>query len=88
MAVWVNNTLIEDRNVMEITDYTYIYFTYNNSIQEVQIIGTNASSPSVGGDIPIPTNKLELFAPYIGLALAISVTAVVTIVFLKHRKKQ
>ena len=37
--VWVNNTLIENRKVMEDTNYTYIYFTYNHSIQEVQIKG-------------------------------------------------
>jgi len=32
--VWVNNTLIEDRKVMEDTNYTYIYFTYDHSIQD------------------------------------------------------
>jgi len=37
--VWVNNTLIEDRKVIEDTNYTYIYFTYDHSIQEVQIKG-------------------------------------------------
>jgi len=39
--VWVNNTLIEDRKVMEITNYTYIYFTYKHNIQEVQIRGVH-----------------------------------------------
>jgi len=85
--VWVNNTLIEDRNVMEVTNYTYIYFTYNHSIQEVRIIVTHVTSSPVGG-ISTPVNKLELLAPYIGLALTISIAAVVTIVFSKHRKKQ
>jgi len=37
--VWVNNTLIDDRKVIEDTNYTYIYFTYDHSIQEVQIKG-------------------------------------------------
>lgn len=35
--VWVNNTLIDDRKVMEVTKYTYIYFTYDHSVQKVQI---------------------------------------------------
>jgi hypothetical protein len=39
--VWVNNTLIEDRKVMENINYTYIYFTYNQSTQNVDIIGVN-----------------------------------------------
>jgi parallel beta-helix repeat protein len=30
--VWVNNTLIEDKKIMEDTNYTYICFTYNHSI--------------------------------------------------------
>jgi len=40
--VWVNNTLIEDKGVIEDTNYTYIYFTYNHSTQEVKIKGTQA----------------------------------------------
>ena len=39
--VWVNNTLIEDRKVMEINNYTYIYFTYKHNIQEVKIKGVH-----------------------------------------------
>jgi len=39
--VWVNKTSIEDRKVIEVTDYTYIHFTYKHSIQEVQIKGIN-----------------------------------------------
>ena len=38
--VWVNKTLIEDRGVIEDPNYTYIYFTYNHSTQEVKIKGT------------------------------------------------
>jgi len=44
--VWVNNnTLIDDRKVIVVTSYTYVHFTYNHSIQEVQITITfpNAS---------------------------------------------
>jgi hypothetical protein len=43
--VWANAAMIEDRKVMEITDYSYVYFTYNHSIQEDQIVLTilNAS---------------------------------------------
>jgi parallel beta-helix repeat protein len=39
--VWVNNTLIEDRKVMEDINYTYIYFTYNQSTQNVDVIGVH-----------------------------------------------
>jgi len=38
--VWVNNTLIDDREVIENSNYTYIYFTYGHSIQNIQIVGT------------------------------------------------
>lgn len=38
--VWVNNTLINDRKVIENSNYTYIYFTYSHSIQNIQIVGT------------------------------------------------
>jgi hypothetical protein len=43
--VWANAAIIEDRKVMEITGYSYVYFTYNHSIQEDQIVLTilNAS---------------------------------------------
>jgi len=40
--IWANNTLIEDRNVMEDTSYVYIYFTYNQSTQNVEVIGVHA----------------------------------------------
>ena len=39
--VWVNNTLIEDRKIMEDTRYTYIYFTYNQSTQNVEVMGVH-----------------------------------------------
>jgi hypothetical protein len=29
--IWVNNTLLENRKIIEDTNHTYIYFTYNNS---------------------------------------------------------
>jgi len=38
--VWVNNTLIDDRKVIEDSNCTYIYFTYSHSIQTIQIVGT------------------------------------------------
>ncbi len=40
--IWVNNTLIEDRNVMEDTSYVYIYFDYNQSTQNVEVVGVHA----------------------------------------------
>ena len=85
--VWVNNTLIEDRKVMEYTNYTSIYFTYNHSIQEVRIIGTHTAPPPVGG-IRIPTNKLELLAPWIGLISVIVSTIVVSGIIVKRKRKQ
>jgi len=39
--VWVNNTLTENRKIMEDTNYTYIYFTYNQSTQNVEVIGVH-----------------------------------------------
>jgi hypothetical protein len=42
--------------------------------------------PAVGG-IFVPVNKLELLAPYIGLTLLLAV-AIVTMVYVKKRKKQ
>jgi len=47
---------------------------------------TVEESDTVGG-IWIPINKLELLTPYIGLALAILIAIVVTIVFAKKRRK-
>ena len=47
---------------------------------------TVEESDTVGG-IWIPINKLELLAPYIWLALAISIAVVVTVVFVKQRKE-
>jgi len=38
--VWVNNTLIDDRKVIQNSNCTYIYFTYSRSIQNIQIVGT------------------------------------------------
>ncbi len=40
--VWVNNTLIEDKGVIEGINCTYIYFIYNHSTEEVRIRGTQA----------------------------------------------
>ena len=37
--IWVNNTLIEEKRVSEDAEYTYIYFTYNQSTQNVEVIG-------------------------------------------------
>jgi len=36
--VWANNTLIEDRKVIEGTNYTYIYFVYKQGTQNVEVI--------------------------------------------------
>ncbi len=86
--VWVDNTLLEDRKVMEAANYTYIYFTYNHSTKEFRIIGTHAASPpAVVGGIYIPVNKTELLIPYIGLTI-LSALAILTIVYAKKRKKQ
>ena len=41
--VWVNNTLIEDRKITEDAHYTYIYFTYNHSSQNVEVIGVHVT---------------------------------------------
>jgi parallel beta-helix repeat protein len=41
--VWVNNTLIEDRKIIQDTNQTYIYFTYNHSTQNVRITGIHAT---------------------------------------------
>lgn len=85
--VWVNNTLIEDRKVIEVANYTYVYFTYNHSTQEIRIIGTHAASPFVGG-ISIPVNKLALLAPYIALVSTIILAVSISVAYIKHRKKQ
>ncbi len=57
--VWVNDTLIEDRKLIEDTDYTYIYFTYDHSIQEVQIKGIHVIPYTVAIADVIP-NTLNL----------------------------
>jgi hypothetical protein len=44
-------------------------------------------APDPVGGIWIPVNKLELLAPYIGLALAILIAVVATAVFVKQRRK-
>jgi parallel beta-helix repeat protein len=41
--VWVNNTLIEDRKIIQGTNQTYIYFTYSHSTQNVRIMGTDVT---------------------------------------------
>jgi len=55
--VWVDNTLTEDRKVIESTNYAHIYFTYNHGIQEARIKGVYVipefqASSSGGGDPP------------------------------------
>jgi len=85
--VLVNNTLIEDRKVMDVANYTYVYFTYNHSVQGVQIIGTYAVSPPVGG-IWVPVKKLELLAPWIGLVSAMVSTIIISSIIVKRKRKQ
>jgi len=71
-----------------------LYDTMLVSSQEQLIIHTvnngtvTITNPSSVGGIWITPNKLELLAPYIGLALAISIAAVVTVVLVKRRKKK
>jgi hypothetical protein len=48
--------------------------------------GYVTTSKPVGG-VWDPINKLELLAPYIGLALAISIATVLAVVFIKRRKE-
>jgi hypothetical protein len=85
--VWVNNTLIENRRVMEIANNTYVYFAYNHSTQEVRIVGTHTGSLPVGG-ISIPVNKLALLALYIALVSTIILAISISVVYIKYRKKQ
>jgi len=40
--VRVNNTLMENRKIMEDTSYTYVYFTCNHTTQNVETIGIHA----------------------------------------------
>jgi len=66
-----------------------LYDTLLLNSHEIAINHTNNDgtvSNTVGG-IWIPVNKLELLAPYIGLALAISIAAVAAGVFVKRRRK-
>lgn len=58
--------------------------TYGNTGSSDKVYFTITEPTPVGG-IYIPANKLELLAPYIGLAILLAV-AVVTVVFFKHKK--
>jgi hypothetical protein len=53
----------------------------------VTVTGTSTGTGAPVGGIRIPVNKLELLAPYIGLALAISIAAFLTVVFVKRKKE-
>jgi len=69
-----------------------LYDTILINSQELFIIhsandGTVTITNPVGG-IWITPNKLELLAPYIELASAISIAAVVTAILVKRKKKQ
>jgi hypothetical protein len=64
--VWVNNTLIDDRKVIQNSNYTYIYFTYSHSIQNIQIVGTE-----VIPEFPTLTSMLLIFTV---LTVAIAIT--------------
>jgi len=86
--VWVNDTLIEDRKVVEGTNCTYIYFAYKHSTQEVRIIGTHASPPPPVGGICISANKLELIALWIGLVSVVAFTIIVSSIVVKRKRKQ
>lgn len=72
--VWVNNTLIEDSNVMEVANYTYICFTYPHEVTPslVQIYGTGV----------IPEFPLAMILPLL------MILSLITVIFFKHRKKQ
>jgi hypothetical protein len=74
--IWVNNTIIDDRKVMEVTNYTYIYFTHNYTTQEAQIIVT---IPSAGervhhdiGITDITTSKTAIGQDY-NLSLSVEI---------------
>mgnify|MGYP002395730737 CR=1 FL=1 len=77
------------------TDYTltqnithsFVYFPYSHSTHWVKIIGTRViGEPPVGG-VSIPVNKLELLAPYIGLASTILIVTVATAIYVKHANR-
>jgi len=55
--VWVDNTLIEDREIIKVAKYTYLYFAYNHPTENVQIIGTNAIAPHDIGITWLGTSK-------------------------------
>lgn len=79
---------MEEIEVMEVTNYTYIHFTYNHSTQEFRIIGTHtASTPNFVGGIYIPVDKNKLLTPYIGLTI-LSAVVIVTVVYSRKRKQQ
>jgi len=63
--VLVNNTLIEDRKVIEIANHTHIYFTYSHSTNEVQIIGTNVI-------VPTPERTLTIHSAPTGVTFTVS----------------
>lgn len=64
---------------------TYVDLTNHPDGREVLFF---ISQPTPVGGIYIPVNKLELLAPYIGLASTIILIIVATAVFVKYRKKQ
>ena len=54
--------------------------------EAMQALACVMPPPSVGG-VWVPINKFQLVAPWIGLASLLTVVAV-SVVYVKHRKKQ
>lgn len=77
----------QGESILDLYDTTLLD-SQERSIIHIANDGTvTINVPNPVGGIWIPVNKLELLAPYIGIALAISITTLVTIVFVKRRKK-
>ena len=75
----------QGESILDLYD-TLLLNSLETAISHANNDGNVTVSDPVGG-IWIPVDKLKLLAPYIGLALAISIAAVVTGVFVKRRRK-
>jgi len=72
----------------ENTTHSSLHFIYMLSTHKVQIIGTSAGPPPPVGGFVFPINKLELLMPYIGVVSVIIFPTVVTVIFVRRRKKK
>lgn len=88
--VMTNDMMMGNKQIMDTTNSTRIYFEYAHAVQELKITGVHAMEQPAGniGDNTVPINKWDLLSPYVALVSTVLAATVLTTISIRRSKQR